>query len=155
MTSMPTRHRSKLFMILWMALVAIVGCGDIRLESAYDENIDHDIGDVHTKVMAFMDKMNAASGKPEGVYEANKQFYVDIRAEIGTMLVRAKMLAKNERTTEMLGNLQKSMDDLEKLHQMGADKGLSEPITRTARPGIEQACLNILDLENKKKRGDS
>lgn len=73
-----------------LAPLAAAGCLSIQLVSDYDPEIDAGLSRMHTETTAFVDRMIAARGTPEGTYAANKDFYIDQTAAVDTLLLRAE-----------------------------------------------------------------
>jgi hypothetical protein len=114
------RVRSALFVAV---IAAFVACGPVRLVSPYDEVIDKGTSEIHTRVVAFIDRMTSVAGKPEGAYSANVTFYGDVKASIATLKLRAAAQGKNEITTLLVAELATNIENPRKLHESGKDGG--------------------------------
>ena len=132
----------------------LVGCGPIRLVSAYDQVVDEGVTKFHTDIVAFVGKMSALAGKPEGTYEANQGAYAEFAAQLSSLKMHAAQTPKNTITEQALDELARNIENLRKLHESGKDHGLSEPLTRTAIVAIHVQCESILKFEMAKKRGE-
>jgi len=147
------RLRDRTFAICVLMLLQLA-CGTVRLVSPYDEVLDHGTSDVHAKVGSFAGKMAAVAGKPEGTYEANQQFYPEVSGQISSLILRAKADPKNEVTAKLFGELQKNIGLLQKLHEIGKERGLTRAVSDPALSAIEVNCSAILRLEIAKRRGE-
>jgi hypothetical protein len=146
--------RAALRPALWLALVAaFVACGPVRLVSPYDEAIDRGTTEIHTRIVAFVDRMTSLAGKPEGAYAANVGFYSDLKASVATLKMRALAQGKNEVTAALVGELATNVENLRKLHEMSKDAGLSSIIASPALSAIEVNCAAIVKFEVAKRRG--
>jgi hypothetical protein len=139
---------------LWIAIVAAwVACGPVRLVSPYDEAIDRGASETHTRVVAFVERMTALAGKPEGVYPANITFYSDLKATVATLKLRAQAQGKNEITAALVGELATNVENLRKLHETSKDAGLPPVLASPALSAIEVNCAAIVKFEVAKRRG--
>lgn len=154
MTAMPPRLRPHP-VLAFATLLLFVACTQVRLVGPYDEMIDNGTGQVHTKLVAFVTRMESLAGQPAGTYANNAQFYTDIAAEVSTLRLRAQALPKDDITVKMLDELAGNVERLRQLHQIGGDKGLPEVLGKPALSALETNCGEILVLEVKKKRGES
>jgi hypothetical protein len=139
---------------LWIALLAAsIACGPVRLVSPYDEAIDEGASDIHTQIVAFVERMTILAGKPEGAYAANVVFYSDLKARISTLRLRAQAQGKNEVTVALVGELSTNFENLRKLHEMSKDAGLPSVLASPALSAIEVNCAAIVKFEVAKRRG--
>ena len=139
---------------LWIVLVAAwVACGPVRLVSPYDEAIDRGTSEVHTRIVAFVERMTTLAGKPEGAYGANVGFYTDLKASVATLKLRAQAQGKNEITNALVGELATNVENLRKLHEMSKDAGLPSMLGSPALSAIEVNCAAIVKFEVAKRRG--
>jgi hypothetical protein len=144
------RLRPALFIAVMAAFVA---CGPVRFVSPYDEVIDKSTSEIHTRVVAFVDRMTTLAGKPEGTYSANVVFYGDIKASIATLKLRAAAQGKNEITVLLVGELATNIENLRKLHESGKEGGLPSILASPALSAIEINCAAIVKFEVAKRRG--
>jgi hypothetical protein len=79
--------RLPLFLALFACLS--VACTTIQLVPAYDEQIDASLTQLNTDLVEFVLKMNSAAGTPQGTYASNQEFYIEERAKVQTIAVRA------------------------------------------------------------------
>jgi hypothetical protein len=149
-TSGALRHRAALFIALITALVA---CGPVRLVSPYDEAIDNGASEIHTRVVAFVEKMTTFAGKPEGTYSANLGFYGDLKASLATLKLRAAAQGKNEITVLLVGELATNIENLRRLHESSKDAGLPSILASPALSAIEVNSAAIIKFEVAKRRG--
>jgi hypothetical protein len=139
---------------LWIfVMTAFVGCGPVRLVSPYDEALDKGTSEIHTRVVAFLEKMTSLGGKPEGAYSANVAFYSDLKASIATLKLRAAAQGKNEITVALVGELATNIENLRKLHESSKDAGLPSILASPALSAIEVNCAAIVKFEVAKRRG--
>jgi hypothetical protein len=139
---------------LLIAIVAVwVACGPVRLVSPYDEAIDRGTSEVHTRVVAFIERMTTLAGKPEGTYAANAGFYGELKANIATLKLRAMAQGKNEITVALVGELATNTETLRKLHESSKDAGLPSILALPALSAIEVNCAAIVKFEVAKRRG--
>jgi hypothetical protein len=67
-----------------------LACTSVQLVSPYDEQIDTSLTELNTDLTAFILKMNSVAGTPQGMYEANRQFYFDEQAKVQTIILRVE-----------------------------------------------------------------
>jgi hypothetical protein len=132
--------------------LALSACKPVRLVGAYDDILDRDMTDLHTKIVSFVGRMETLSGKPEGTYDANATFYSDVKGSIASLELRARLQEKNEVTVKLLDELAHDMDNLRTLHEMGKEKGLNKAVAEPAVAAIEENCQGVMKLEVAKKR---
>ena len=96
----------------------------MRLVSTYDEAIDKGTSEIYTHAVAFVDKVTALAGKPEGTYVANAAFYSDLKASVATLKLRSQAQGKNEITIALVGELATNVENLRRLHESSKDAGL-------------------------------
>jgi hypothetical protein len=123
------------------------------LVSPYDEAIDQGASEIHTRIVAFVERMTSVAGKPEGTYAANPAFYGDLKASIATLKMRAQAQGKNEITVALVGELATNVENLRKLHEMSKDAGLPSILASPAVSAIEVNCGAIVKFEVAKRRG--
>jgi hypothetical protein len=139
---------------LFIALVAAAfACGPVRLVSPYDEAIDRGASEIHTRIVAFIERMTGLAGKPEGTYPPNVGFYGDLKASLATLKLRAQAQGKNEITIALVGELATNVENLRKLHEMSKDAGLPSILASPALSAIEINCAAIVKFEVAKRRG--
>jgi hypothetical protein len=150
------RHarRDLAFVTTVLFLLSIIGCGPVRLVSPYDAILDQGTMDVHAKITTFVLRMEASAGKAEGTYDANQGFYSDIRGSIASLRLRAAATPKNEITVKQLDELIHNVENLQKLHQIGAANGVSKAAGDPALSAIDTNCNAIVTFEMAKRRGD-
>src|SRR5262249_20210905 len=125
-----------------------------RLVSPYDEVLDRRTTEVHAQIVAFVAKMTATAGKPEGAYEMNRSFYSDLQGSIASLRARAASQPKNEITQKLVAELEGNVERLRQLHEMGKEGGLPKPLATPALAAIEVNCTSIIRFELAKRRGD-
>jgi hypothetical protein len=139
----------------WLALAFVVACGPVRLVSPYDEIIDRNTSDLYGRIISFVEKMVARSGKSEGTYESNPSFYEDVRGSIATLRLRARVQEKNENTVRLLQELDENVERLRTLHEVGKERGLTKALAGPALQFIEVNCEGIIRFEVGKRRGET
>jgi hypothetical protein len=147
-------RRVRVVALLVWGVMLTLGCGSIRLVSAYDPALDRGTSDVFAKVASFTSRMTRLAGSPEGTYEANAGFYDDVKGEIGALEMRAEAEDKNELTVGMLKELDDNVDRLRKLHERAKDAGLSPFVAEHALQAIRVNCVSITKFELAKRRRD-
>jgi hypothetical protein len=133
----------------------VVACGTVHLISPYDAMVDSGVSDVHTKLVAFVWKMERLAGKPEGAYDANADFYEAIEASIATLRMRAAATPKSEVTVAQLDELSSNVSRLQKVHTMGKAGGLPKILGGPALSALDESCSAIARLEAAKRNGDN
>jgi len=144
---------ARVWIWFWTLLVA-VGC-QVRFATAYDEIIDRGTSDLHTEVMAFVGKMAALSGTPEGTYDANQAVYPELSAKVSTLRLRAAAAPKNQITVKLLDELAGNLERLRLLHRMGKERGLNQALAGPALSAIDVNCSTIIQYELAKRREGS
>jgi hypothetical protein len=138
-----------------LALALVLACGPVRLVSPYDEIIDRTTSELHTRIVSFVGRMVTLSGKPEGTYESNANFYDDVRGSISTIRLRARVQEKNEITLNLIQELEGNIERLRLLHELGKERGLTKPVADPALHLIEVNCEGIIKFEVAKRRGET
>ncbi len=125
----------------------------VKLISDYDEALDRAASDLQIKVEAFLVKMQASAGTPDGEYAKNSTFYDEVKVALSAMRLRAEATPKNELTVEQIGLLEKNLENLRQLHESAGPAGLSKTVVATTRTLLNTQFKAILTLELAKKRG--
>jgi hypothetical protein len=137
-----------------IAVLLFCACGPVRFVSAYDEMIDRDATDLHTRIYVFVHRMESLAGKPEGAFESNSAFYADSEGTISTLRLRAKVQEKNEITVKLIQELDDNLHRLRQLHEAEKERGLRRAVAEPALQAIETSCEGIIRFEVAKRRGD-
>jgi hypothetical protein len=156
---LPAARFSAVMPLRWLCLIILLGlaaaCGELRLVSPYDEQLDKGTSAAHTAIATFVDKMGALAGNPKGSFEENREFYTDLVAKLSTLKLRAAAPPGNEITVnlfdELIGNVQK----LRALHETNGAAGLPPELGKPALAALDVNCSAILKFEIAKKRGDA
>jgi hypothetical protein len=127
-----------------VAALIISGCA-VMLVGPYDEVTDKAINDLEIKTEQFIAKMENTRGD----YEGNKPFYVDAKASVRTIRLRAELYPKNAGELKELDLLDQNLDNLAKLHRAGALTGIAADGARTA---LEANFKSLTQIELAKKR---
>jgi hypothetical protein len=77
----------------------------------------------------------------------NSDFYLKTDASLRTMATRAASQAKSRIIAGEVQALQNTFNDLQKLHQVNGDKGLSPENIANTRNALESEFTSILTLE--------
>lgn len=73
------------------ALAALVSaCMNVQFVPAYDEQIDTGLTQLYADTSAFVDRMIAARGTPEGTLARNQDFYTSSIGKVDSLMVRAE-----------------------------------------------------------------
>jgi hypothetical protein len=129
-------------------------CGPGILVSPYDEQLDQGTSTAHTEIAVFVGKMGALAGKPEGSFEANREFYAEVAAKLSTLKLRAAAQPKNEVTGKLFDELIGNVQRLRMLHETNGAAGLPSELGKPALAAIDVNCGAILKFEIAKRRGD-
>ena len=82
-------HRGWRGIALLLLTITVAAC-TVTLVPPYDEQIDTGLTQLYGDTTVFVDRMIAAEGKPEGTYEANKEFYDQALGTVAALTVRAE-----------------------------------------------------------------
>jgi hypothetical protein len=146
-----TRIRSAA--VLVSLLLATASACVPRFVSSYDEITDRSATELQKKIEGFVHKMVANAGKPEGQYSKNAAFYDEARTDLSAIRVRAKAFDKNERTLTILDQIEGSMNNLEGLHKLGGERGLTAAAGNPALTLLNTEFIALIKFELAKKRG--
>jgi hypothetical protein len=139
-------------LLLLAPLIFSLAC-TLRLIGEYDEVIDRSLTGFQQKTEAFLSRLESAQGTPDASFAKNADFYTDASAAIRTMRVRANAQPKKDILVKQLDLLQKSLEDLKKLHQLAGPNGLTQGPIEDTRSAMETQIESILKLELALKRG--
>jgi hypothetical protein len=131
---------------LSIAVAATTGCS-VRFISDYDSVLDQDVTALQQSAETFLNQMSNVAGTSAAVYSANADFYVKANASLATMLTRATSQPKSRVIVGEVQTLQKTYSDLQQLHQLNGDKGLSAANISNIRSALESEFTSILTLE--------
>lgn len=135
------------FLMLFIATaLATSGCS-VRLISDYDEVLDNDVTSLQESAELFLGQLDSEAGTPAAAYSVNRDFYVKTGASLRTMATRAASQPRSTIVLAQVKELQKSFDDLQKLHELDGDKGLSAGEIAEARGALESEFASILTLQ--------
>lgn len=141
--------------VLPMVLVSVLmlSACTLRLISEYDDRTDIAVSELQTKVDGFLVGLEKTPTAPGCTYDRNKQFYVDVTVDIGSLRMRNEGRPKNDITVKQLELLADSLKTLEELHSGKKDKCMLENELEPIRSGLNTSFAAILKLELAKKRG--
>lgn len=151
------RRAERWLQALWLVVLLALplGCGQVRLVSPYDDQIDAGTTEAHTEIAKFVAKMAIAAGSPRGTYESNADFYADVTAKVSTLKLRAAAQDENAISVKLFEELLASVGKLKELHESGEAGGLSGALGGPALQGIDVICESILKFEIAKRRGEA
>lgn len=91
--------------LIWMSflVLAISGCGTVRLVAGYDEAFEKGVTDLQKKVEAILTKIERQPSKPSSTYDSKD--YENLREDLNVLRTRAAAWDKNEVTVKMLYEL--------------------------------------------------
>lgn len=74
------------------ALLALVGCADIRLTEPYNAEIEQGVNDYHKGLATFVKSMELEAGKPKGRYgsEEVRTYYSESEGLLANLVVKAE-----------------------------------------------------------------
>lgn len=125
----------------------------VRLVSDYDEITDQSATELQKKLEGFIHRMVAHAGTQEGSYAQNSAFYDDARTDLSALRVRASAFERNEQTIKQIDLIRSNVDNVEKLHQLGGDRGLRKAVADPALDLLNTQFTALIKLELAKKRG--
>ena len=85
----PQIFRAWIPLIFLSFALALTACASVRLVPAYDEQIDVGLTSLYGDTTAFVDKMTALAGTPEGDFAHNREFYDDAFSRVEALSARA------------------------------------------------------------------
>lgn len=129
-----------LFVLVPLALAA--GCVTTR----YDAKLDTDANALNGEISAFVEKMNAAQNTPEGTYETNKQFYVDVKAKLDALRTQAEA-SNGAELAKHFTLIAENVESLRTLHEGRGDQGLSELLSGPALSAIDTQFKSLATLQ--------
>jgi hypothetical protein len=132
--------------LLLISCLMTAGCA-VRFISDYDDVLDKDVTDLQQGTETFLNQLDSEVGTPAAAYRANSDFYVKTNATLRTMLTRAASQPKSKIIVGEVEALEKTFDDLQNLHKMNGDKGLSSANIANTRSALESEFASILTLE--------
>jgi len=86
----------KRYALLFSILMALSGCGTVRLVSDYDEVIDKGIIEFAEQLGAHVKNMSELGGKPEGTYDATLKTYNGLDAKLDVLIDRASAASEGK-----------------------------------------------------------
>jgi hypothetical protein len=120
------------------------GCA-VTLVGPYDEVTDQAITDLANRTEEFLTRMET-TGAP---YHGNETFYIDAKARLRTIRLRAELYPNNTGELKLLDQLSGNLDNLAELHRAGPLTGIAGD---TARKLLEINFETLLQVELAKKR---
>jgi hypothetical protein len=146
----PNRRRSVqiLFLAFFFAFTTLVtiGCA-VRFISDYDSVLDNDVTSLQQSTETFLNQLDSEVDTPAAAYKANVDFYTKTNAALRTIATRPASEPKSRIIVSEVQTVEKTFDDLQKLHQLNGDKGLSRANIANARSALESEFTSILTLE--------
>jgi hypothetical protein len=135
-----------LLVLLLIDGLSTIGCA-VRFISDYDDVLDKDVTALQQSTETFLNQLDSEAGTSAGAYSANSDFYLKTDASLRTMSTRAASQPKSKIIVGEVQALQSTFNDLQKLHQLNGDKGLSSPNIANTRSALESEFTSILTLE--------
>jgi hypothetical protein len=139
---------AKLGLIVRLVLVSLFflsgGCA-VTLVGPYDEITDQAITDLANRTEQFLVRMETTGAS----YQGNEAFYIDAKARLATIRLRAQLYANNQGELNEIDLLSANLDKLAALHRVGP---LTGPTGKAARQLIETNFESLLQIELAKKR---
>lgn len=84
-----TRPAAMLAAVL-VLLLLLGGCTTVRFVPSYDQQIDDGLTELYADTSVFVDRMIAQSGKPQGTFAQNQDFYEEVGGRVEALIVRAE-----------------------------------------------------------------
>jgi hypothetical protein len=138
-------------------LLVLVGCA-VKFVSSYDEQTDRAVTELQKKVESFFVRLERLDGLPECSYEHHKGFYEDAEVQVSSIQLRASAIPQNSITVEQMELVERSVESLEELHKLKAEKDAGDRCITQAeiqplRENFNTIFTAILTFELAKKRG--
>jgi hypothetical protein len=113
--------------------------------SQYDAATDQGVTAIHRELIGYVSTTQplARGETPEQI-----KFYLRVRLDISSLLLRARSIPQNTLTVEQIQILNKLVDELDILDQ----EGFTAAEAQLVRDAIDRTCQAILKLEIAKKR---
>lgn len=144
-----TRWSAVLGLLLGLLFLAAAGC-TVRLIADYDEQTDQAVMALQEEIESFLVNQERVFGTPEAEYARWTDAYDRFRVAIRSLRVRSEARPQNEITVQHLVLLEESLDNLERLHELGFES--REEFT-PLRDAFHRSFTAILKLELAKRRG--
>lgn len=135
---------------LFLLLLIVSGCTEIRLISDYDEETDRATTALQKKVEALVSDVEKNAGTPQAAYDKYESVYDDILVDLRTLQVRADSRPKNGIQVQQFAEVEKQLNLFEEAHR----EGISAAEIPAFKNGFNQSFKAILTLELAKKRGE-
>jgi hypothetical protein len=149
-----TRHFGAWWVFWWsLMVVAIPGCGPIRLVAVYDEAIEKGVTDIQKEVEAILTKIERQPSNPSSTYESKD--YENLREDLNVLRTRAAAWDKNEITVKMLYELGYQLLENPPVpitENEAADKKLDKIIAENS--GVPMPTDKYFSLEKRHKMKD-
>lgn len=140
------------------ALLLLAAC-TVRLIAPYDEQTDKAVTALQSRLDTFLIWMPTLAGTEKGTYEYQQGFYVQSKAELSAISVRAAAIPDNEITMKQLALLADSLETVRQLHALppkppATMTSLAAADVEDIRTAMNTSFTAILKLELAKKRGN-
>lgn len=141
--------------LIWMSflVLAISGCGTVRLVAGYDEAIEKGVSDLQKKVEAILTKIERQPSKPSSTYDSKD--YEKLREDLNVLRTRAAAWDKNEVTVKMLYELGYQLLENPSIpitEKEAADKKLDQIVAE--KSGIPMPIDKHFSLEKRHKMSE-
>ena len=130
---------------LWViCLAGLFACTfTVKFAGNYDEITDIKVSDLRAETATFLSWMEAGLDVEEGGYEANRDFYFRVYAEVDGLVDRAAVMEEGLKKMPLKDNfmaLKQQYEDLETLHRIG----LNAQVLASAREAFDQSFRAIV-----------
>ena len=141
--------------LIWMSLLvlAISGCGTVRLVASYDEAIEKGVTDLQRKVETILTSIDRQRSKPSSTYSSKD--YEKVREDLNVLRTRAAAWDKNEITVKMLYELGYQLLENPPLpitEKEAADKKLDQVVAENS--GVPMPTEEYFSLEKRHRMSD-
>jgi hypothetical protein len=136
-----------------VALAVLASCL-VRLAPDYDPVLDRSAADVAVRVDAFLTRMEAVAGTPEGTYAKNREFYGEVKATLRTLRLRAEAAPKAEKIVKSLDLVLDNVEELRGLHEEQGDAGLRRAEVDPSRTAFASQFRQLFTYEAALRRGE-
>jgi len=129
---------------LFLSLISFFGCSEIRLIGAYDTKIDDGIQKISKDLNTIFVKIDKAiDGGTGWGYSTFTNDYIEIEANLKTLITRANGLPKYSIITSQLTTLQNSIQTLEADHKTGFASSSATNAQLKAAIKVDETAIQI------------
>ena len=150
LTTMHIMQRTSSLGGTWPALSLGVLCGTlcgcaVHLIAPYDVGLDVGMTHVQQTSEVFLSQLAADAGTPAASYAQSHAYYVQVEAELRTMLTRAQVVPRNDRVSDQISNIETTVEIIEGMHKRNGT--LSAATLVTDRGLLESQFRSFFALE--------